>query len=654
MKILAPLLLAATLQAALTTVTGTIRLPDGTAATGRAYIDLAGPCVGAGGAVVVNPTKIVTITAGSLSVALEPSSDCTPAQYYRVRYQVAGWNAPLEFWNVPTSASPVTIASVRISGAPAVGASLGISGLTGAVAKGDIIASTGSAFTRVPAGTNGYFLKRNDSASNGVEWVASSSTVTGGACPSGEYTLSISTSGVPTCSPVDWSELANVPSTFTPATEVLALADLSDVASKQGDSTKVQMAGSGTPSTNDCAKFDANGNIVTAGTACGAGGGGDMFTSMDNTMSANVLIDMMLGKWKAPEKTVATLPMASSSGLTYHVTDAVDATDCTVGSGSADSWCYDGGAWYPVGGGGSGGGPGTGTAYRLPLWASTSTLGDSAIGQNFFTDALEFLKGTSGAANVVGSSATPDFDLSLSDSPDNTLTANATYTFSSAPASPAATKFFRITWRQNGTGGYTVTCPAEVLNCIQPDPNPSAVTVQVFQSDGTNYATIASSCAANCSSGYTDWYGKTSGHAPWGVRDAAGTPASVDVPASDPTAAGYMLRVTQAGSGSTHTQLGYGPGPQFCAGADAGGDDTYVISCPNFPAAYATDLVVMLTVSTGNTGAAALDAGLGSKAIKLADGTTDPTTGDLPAGVSKILRYDSTANSSAGAWILQL
>lgn len=55
--------------------------------------------------------------------------------------------------------------------------------------------------------------------------------------------------------------------------EVLALADLSDVTAKRGNSTSVQLAGAGTPATDDCAKFDANGNLVSAGAACGAGAG---------------------------------------------------------------------------------------------------------------------------------------------------------------------------------------------------------------------------------------------------------------------------------------------------------------------------------------------------------------------------------------------
>lgn len=44
---------------------------------------------------------------------------------------------------------------------------------------------------------------------------------------------------------------------------------------RQGNGAKVQMYGTGTVAANDCAKFDASGNLVSAGAPCGAGGGGD-------------------------------------------------------------------------------------------------------------------------------------------------------------------------------------------------------------------------------------------------------------------------------------------------------------------------------------------------------------------------------------------
>ena len=48
------------------------------------------------------------------------------------------------------------------------------------------------------------------------------------------------------------------------------LTDLVGVAGKQGTAQSLQMFGGGTVNTNDCAKFDATGNLISAGAACGA------------------------------------------------------------------------------------------------------------------------------------------------------------------------------------------------------------------------------------------------------------------------------------------------------------------------------------------------------------------------------------------------
>jgi hypothetical protein len=47
------------------------------------------------------------------------------------------------------------------------------------------------------------------------------------------------------------------------------VADLGDVNGKQGSGSQVQMFGGGAVNDNDCAKFDANGNIVSSGVTCG-------------------------------------------------------------------------------------------------------------------------------------------------------------------------------------------------------------------------------------------------------------------------------------------------------------------------------------------------------------------------------------------------
>jgi hypothetical protein len=46
------------------------------------------------------------------------------------------------------------------------------------------------------------------------------------------------------------------------------------VGSLQGNTTKLVSYGGNSPSNNDCAKFDANGNLTTAGASCGSDGGG--------------------------------------------------------------------------------------------------------------------------------------------------------------------------------------------------------------------------------------------------------------------------------------------------------------------------------------------------------------------------------------------
>jgi len=88
--------------------------------------------------------------------------------------------------------------------------------------------------------------------------------------------------------------------------------------------------------------------------------------------------------------------------------------------------------------------------------------------------------------------------------------------------------------------------------------------------------------------------------------------------------------------------------------ADTGGDDTYAPTVVGFPAAYATGQTLICRFTTGNTSAATINVnGIGAKAIKQTDGSTDPVTNAILAANIIVLVYDSAANSSAGAWILR-
>jgi hypothetical protein len=107
------------------------------------------------------------------------------------------------------------------------------------------------------------------------------------------------------------------------------LADLGDVASKKGNSTAVQMFGGGTTNTNDCAKFDANGNIVSAGAACGSGGGsgapGGSAGQAQFHGSGGVLegrtcgagIDCSSGAFRVDPGAVAPLPVTATASLDF-------------------------------------------------------------------------------------------------------------------------------------------------------------------------------------------------------------------------------------------------------------------------------------------------------------------------------------------------
>lgn len=73
-----------------------------------------------------------------------------------------------------------------------------------------------------------------------------------------------------------WSKLTGVPPTFTPANHSHTAGDIG-FANKQGTGSKFQMFGGGTAGTNDCAKFDGAGNIVSAGSPCAAAAGGSLY-----------------------------------------------------------------------------------------------------------------------------------------------------------------------------------------------------------------------------------------------------------------------------------------------------------------------------------------------------------------------------------------
>lgn len=84
--------------------------------------------------------------------------------------------------------------------------------------------------------------------------------------------------------------------------------------------------------------------------------------------------------------------------------------------------------------------------------------------------------------------------------------------------------------------------------------------------------------------------------------------------------------------------------------ADAGANDTYTITLPNFDLpAYITGMEIAFKANTVNTGAATLNVNsLGAKSITK-NGTLALGSGDIPAGAIVTLRYDGTQFQLQGA-----
>jgi len=108
--------------------------------------------------------------------------------------------------------------------------------------------------------------------------------------------------------------------------EVWGIADLWDAAGKRGNGNDVQMT-TGAVAANDCAKFDAAGNIVSAGAACGAGSGSDnpdvSFTAQTsvtfthNLNSTKVLINCYDASNNAIQPNGITLSNVNAAAITF-------------------------------------------------------------------------------------------------------------------------------------------------------------------------------------------------------------------------------------------------------------------------------------------------------------------------------------------------
>ena len=164
-------LLAGIVSAAPVTITGTIRKSDNSLANGSATIELYTPCIGASGNLILAQAITVSFTSGNFSVGLEPTTTCAQTTYYRVRYRIdRTWSSNFEYWAVPPSPNPTTIAAVRrAEAAPPLFAKV--------TSKGDLSVFDGVTFQRQPICADNEVLKSDGTGATG--WKCGTAAGTG-------------------------------------------------------------------------------------------------------------------------------------------------------------------------------------------------------------------------------------------------------------------------------------------------------------------------------------------------------------------------------------------------------------------------------------------------------------------------------------------
>ena len=409
---------------AATTITDTnVRFADGTLASGR--VEIRWPTFRTSAGVTV-PAGIrrVTITNGTLSVALEPTDE-TAATTPRGVYYTVGWfltngQQRSEYWVIPTSGSPVTLSSVALiqplsavflsqlqqSGATngqyltfdATSGRWAPSTLTSLanpmIAVGDmLIGGTSGSPTRLAGGTNGYCLTMT---AGSPAWSAS--------CGAGSAAFSAITGGTNTAAAMivgSGASLTYGGSGTVDANRILG----TTITGRRGVGTQVQMT-TGAVSTNDCAKFDANGDLVSAGAACGSGGGGGTANySQSFTSQTSVVLthghgtpNLIVTCYNASEQEIGTNPPTIGSGPAYDVTVTFTQAQtgrCVVnGSGGGGSPAFSAvttgtnTAALLMGSGGSLDVSGSGTIRATRVPNSTTLPGTCSVGDVYMdTDA---------------------------------------------------------------------------------------------------------------------------------------------------------------------------------------------------------------------------------------------------------------------------
>lgn len=169
------------------------------------------------------------------------------------------------------------------------------------------------------------------------------------------------------------------------------------VTSAQGNGSKIQLS-TGTTTINDCVKFDANGNTVDAGSACGSGGAGSGSDILISTQTAS----------NSASITFTGLPTTYDHYILRY-TNVVPATNgvsfyAQVGESTGPTWMTSGYHWsgYATSEGGGAG-----------VHASASDSGWNLTGNGTIANTAN--KGTSGVATFHSLSSSSQYKSYTSD-----------------------------------------------------------------------------------------------------------------------------------------------------------------------------------------------------------------------------------------------
>lgn len=149
-------LVAVSLQAATTTVTGTYNTVEGRPANGTVVVEVTRAFTATDGKAVPVQRKVYQIKGGQLSIALEPNSGSTPESFYTITTTIDGGPPENTIWIVPVSSTPVTVASVVSSAPPTASQTIPPQQIRGTGASvGDTLTFNGSNYAPAPVAPGG-------------------------------------------------------------------------------------------------------------------------------------------------------------------------------------------------------------------------------------------------------------------------------------------------------------------------------------------------------------------------------------------------------------------------------------------------------------------------------------------------------------------